>query len=245
RGGLAPRRRRREPLRADLRAGVRRPRRAGAPRHRRRRADALLQAARGHRLSARAARRERRARGPRACTRRREHAARARGGSLMAEIVMPRLSDTMEEGTILRWLKRDGEHVGRGEELVEIETDKAAMIYESDEEGVLEIGAAEGDTLPVGTTIAHVASGADLAASTSGAAGETAPDGGRPPAQADAAARAQPETAPPAIPAPTPQPSVEVAAEGVAGTAAAPSTTERVKASPLARRIARERDVDL
>jgi len=163
----------------------------------------------------------------------------------MAEIVMPRLSDTMEEGTILRWLKRDGEHVGRGEELVEIETDKAAMIYESDEEGVLEIGAAEGDTLPVGTTIAHVASGADLAASTSGAAGETAPDGGRPPAQADAAARAQPETAPPAIPAPTPQPSVEVAAEGVAGTAAAPSTTERVKASPLARRIARERDVDL
>ena len=60
----------------------------------------------------------------------------------MAEIVMPRLSDTMEEGTILRWLKRDGEHVARGEELVEIETDKAAMVYESDEEGVLAIVAA-------------------------------------------------------------------------------------------------------
>jgi len=50
----------------------------------------------------------------------------------MADIVMPRLSDTMEEGTILRWLKRDGEQVRRGEELVEIETDKATMAYESD-----------------------------------------------------------------------------------------------------------------
>ena len=56
---------------------------------------------------------------------------------LMADIVMPRLSDTMEEGTILRWLKADGEEVARGEELVEIETDKATMTYESDQEGVL------------------------------------------------------------------------------------------------------------
>jgi len=56
----------------------------------------------------------------------------------MAEIVMPRLSDTMEEGTILRWLKQDGEHVARGEELVEIETDKANMIYESDLDGTLQ-----------------------------------------------------------------------------------------------------------
>ena len=55
----------------------------------------------------------------------------------MAEIVMPRLSDTMEEGTILRWLKRDGEPLARGEELVEIETDKATMTYESDQDGVL------------------------------------------------------------------------------------------------------------
>ncbi len=68
----------------------------------------------------------------------------------MSEIVMPRLSDTMEEGTILRWLKHDGEHVARGEELVEIETDKAAMTYESDSEGTLQTVASEGDTLAVG-----------------------------------------------------------------------------------------------
>ncbi len=77
----------------------------------------------------------------------------------MSEIVMPRLSDTMEEGTVLRWLKRDGEHVHRGEELVEIETDKAAMVYESDQEGLLQIVAQEGDTLPVGAPIAHVGEG--------------------------------------------------------------------------------------
>src|ERR1700685_2320986 len=77
----------------------------------------------------------------------------------MAEIVMPRLSDTMEEGTILRWLKGDGEHVARGEELVEIETDKAAMVYESDEEGTLRIVAPEGETLAVGATIAEAGAG--------------------------------------------------------------------------------------
>ena len=78
------------------------------------------------------------------------------GHRLMGEIVMPRLSDTMEEGTILRWLKRDGEHVTRGGELVEIETDKAAMTYESDQEGVLEIVAPEGATLAIGEVIARV-----------------------------------------------------------------------------------------
>ena len=103
---------------------------------------------------------------------------------------MPRLSDTMEEGTVLRWLKRDGEHVRRGEELVEIETDKATMVYESDQEGTLETVAREGDTLAVGAVIAHV---------------------------------------------------------GEARAAGAPAARdpERVRASPLARRIARESGVDL
>ena len=65
----------------------------------------------------------------------------------MADLVMPRLSDTMEEGTILRWLKADGEQVARGEELVEIETDKATMTYESDQAGTLEIVAGVGANL--------------------------------------------------------------------------------------------------
>ncbi|HXB63347.1 MAG TPA: dihydrolipoamide acetyltransferase family protein [Solirubrobacteraceae bacterium] len=132
----------------------------------------------------------------------------------MAEIVMPRLSDTMEEGTVLRWCKREGEHVAHGEELVEIETDKAAMVYESDQEGVLrEIVAHEGDTLPVGATIAHV--------------GETAEAVEAPSATPTAVAEAPPRQA-------------DVAVRGTVR-----AGEDRVKASPLARRIANESGVDL
>jgi pyruvate dehydrogenase E2 component (dihydrolipoamide acetyltransferase) len=71
-------------------------------------------------------------------------------------IVMPRLSDSMEEGTILRWLIADGQPVARGQELVEIETDKASMTYESDRDGVLQILVAEGESVAVGMPIARV-----------------------------------------------------------------------------------------
>ena len=77
----------------------------------------------------------------------------AGGGDLMAEIVMPRLSDSMEEGTILTWLKQVGDEIAVGDEIVEIETDKANMAYESDVAGTLtEILAEEGATLPIGTS---------------------------------------------------------------------------------------------
>ena len=75
----------------------------------------------------------------------------------MAEIVMPRLSDSMEEGTILTWMKQVGEEIAVGEEIVEIETDKANMAYESDVAGTLtEILAPEGETLPIGSPIAVI-----------------------------------------------------------------------------------------
>src|ERR671922_82880 len=57
----------------------------------------------------------------------------------MPDVVMPRLSDSMEEGTILKWLKAAGDEVSKGDELVEIETDKATMTYEADADGTLEI----------------------------------------------------------------------------------------------------------
>ena len=128
----------------------------------------------------------------------------------MAEIVMPRLSDTMEEGTILRWLVADGEPVRRGQEIVEIETDKATMIYESDLDGALRIVASEGDTLPVGALIATVGS-------TDGATSDV---------DTEAITAAPEATSPPQ-------------------TVPAPQMGERVKASPLARRIAIENDIDL
>ncbi|MCZ4495208.1 MAG: catalytic domain of component of various dehydrogenase complexe, partial [Conexibacter sp.] len=69
---------------------------------------------------------------------------------------MPRLSDSMEEGTVLRWLVADGSEVARGDEIVELETDKANMAYEADFAGVLHTVAAEGDTLPVGAVLATI-----------------------------------------------------------------------------------------
>ena len=76
---------------------------------------------------------------------------------MSVDVVMPRLSDSMEEGTILRWIKSVGEEVSIGEELVEIETDKANMVYESDAAGTLiELVADEGETLPIGEVIARV-----------------------------------------------------------------------------------------
>src|SRR5215210_1766912 len=89
----------------------------------------------------------------------------------MPDVAMPRLSDSMEEGTILKWLKSDGDEVAKGEELVEIETDKANMTYEADEAGTLSIVAGEGDTLPVGETICRIGEGGGADAS----AGEEEP----------------------------------------------------------------------
>src|SRR3954454_11828511 len=94
----------------------------------------------------------------------------------MADVSMTRLSDSMEEGTILKWLKSDGDEVSKGEELVEIETDKANMTYEADEDGTLSIVAQEGDTLPVGETIARIGEGGG-GESADGGEGGAAGDG--------------------------------------------------------------------
>ncbi|HYZ27459.1 MAG TPA: lipoyl domain-containing protein, partial [Thermoleophilaceae bacterium] len=76
---------------------------------------------------------------------------------MASELTMPRLSDSMEEGTILKWLVDEGAEVRKGEPLVEIETDKANMTYDADGDGTLvEILAKEGDTLPVGRPIARI-----------------------------------------------------------------------------------------
>ena len=145
----------------------------------------------------------------------------------MGDIVMPRLSDTMEEGTILRWLKADGEHVARGEDLVEIETDKATMNYPSDQEGILRTLVDEGETLAVGARIAWV-----------GTEEQAVPE-----EQPGARAAAREEE--PAAPADGPASNGAPAAAPVAVAAPASAPGERVKASPLARRLARARGIDL
>ena len=91
----------------------------------------------------------------------------------MAEdIVMPRLSDSMEEGTVLKWMKAVGDEVALGDELVEIETDKANMVFESDAAGTLiEIVAPEGETLPIGEVIARVGEAGEAPSGDGGGGG--------------------------------------------------------------------------
>src|SRR5688572_10006027 len=145
----------------------------------------------------------------------------------MADVAMPRLSDSMEEGTILKWLKSDGDEISKGEELVEIETDKANMTYEADQDGTLKIVAQEGDTLAVGETIASIGGGSN------GASADTAPKKEEAPKD-DASGDEQEEEQEPAE-AQTATAEAEHADGG--GNGGPPAETEgRAKASPVARR---------
>ncbi len=164
---------------------------------------------------------------------------------------MPRLSDSMEEGTILRWLVADGATVARGDEIAEIETDKANMTYESDAAGTFRPVAAEGDALPVGAVIAVVlGDGESLPAASPDGAPAAAPAG------PVASGRAHTGLPPGARASSAPPAGSATAADGSGANAAGASPSmpvvgegseagARVKASPVARRLARELGVEL
>jgi pyruvate dehydrogenase E2 component (dihydrolipoamide acetyltransferase) len=184
----------------------------------------------------------------------------------MTDVIMPRLSDSMEEGTILRWLKASGDEVKLGEPIAEIETDKATMTYEADAAGFLQIVAGEGDTLAIGAVIARLAPSAEEAqaapaekaeSAAADAAEAPAPAAAQPPAEPPAEAATEPAEEPEAAGAPVAE-KAAVAAEAsvaeqapvaakapVAVAAGASAPGGRVKASPVARRIAAELGVDL
>jgi pyruvate dehydrogenase E2 component (dihydrolipoamide acetyltransferase) len=164
---------------------------------------------------------------------------------MAAEVVMPRLSDSMEEGTVLKWLKSEGDEVAVGDELVEIETDKANMVYESDAAGTLiEIVAGEGDTLPIGEVIARVGEAGE--AGGNGAAQATPAEqtgseqggGDRGDSEQTAAGPSSAESTAPAAEKTAPAVSSDQGNGSGRGDG-------RVKASPIARRIAAEKDLDL
>ena len=148
------------------------------------------------------------------------------------EIKMPALSPTMEEGTLAKWLVKEGDTVKSGDLLAEIETDKATMEFEAVDEGVLgQILVAEGtDYVKVGTVIATI-SGDDEAAPAPKAAAKEEPKPEAPTAEA--------------APVETPKAAPAEAKPAPAAAAPAASSGDRVKASPLARRIAAEKKVDL
>jgi pyruvate dehydrogenase E2 component (dihydrolipoamide acetyltransferase) len=194
---------------------------------------------------------------------------------MASDVTMPRLSDSMEEGTVLKWLVEEGGEVTRGEPLVEIETDKANMTYDADTDGVLvEILAQEGDTLEIGEVIARIG---DAGEAKSDGGGEAEADGGGEEgagedetesggqeegeaagdeAGDEAAASAEDEGDQEAAAAEGEEAAVAGAEGGGgetqagAGTATREKTSDgngdgRVKASPVARRMARDLGVEL
>jgi len=148
------------------------------------------------------------------------------------EIKMPALSPTMEEGTLAKWLVKEGDTVKSGDILAEIETDKATMEFETIDEGtVAKLLVPEGsDGVKVGAAIMLLAGeGEDASAAASAPKADAAP--AKPEAEAP---RKEPEVAKAATAVPSPAPAAAPAASG-----------DRVKASPLARRLAEQQGIDL
>ncbi|KFL46356.1 pyruvate dehydrogenase E2 component [Sphingobium sp. ba1] len=143
-------------------------------------------------------------------------------------IQMPALSPTMEEGTLAKWLVKEGDTVSSGDLLAEIETDKATMEFEAVDEGVIaKILVSEGsEGVKVGTVIAIIAEEGEDVSTVAAGGGEAAPKAGAAPAKAEA-------EAPAATPKAAAVPAAAAPAEG------------RVKASPLARRLAQDKGIDL
>ncbi|WP_370267914.1 pyruvate dehydrogenase complex dihydrolipoamide acetyltransferase [Nioella sp.] len=147
------------------------------------------------------------------------------------EILMPALSPTMEEGTLAKWLVKEGDEVSSGDLLAEIETDKATMEFEAVDDGVIgKILIAEGTegvkvNTPIAVLLGDGESAGDVAASPAPAASA---------APTEASAPAAPAAAPAAAAAPAPAPAAPAGADG-----------SRIFASPLARRIAAQKGLDL
>ena len=158
---------------------------------------------------------------------------------MSTKVFMEALSPTMEEGRLVKWVKKEGDAVKNGELLAEVETDKAVMELTARGDGVLRKQlVAEGSTAAVGSLVAVIAGAdEDISALIGGAAAPAAPAAA--PAVKAAPAAAAPAAAP-AAPAPAAAP---VAAPAAPAPAAAPG--ERPKSSPLARRMAGDKGVDL
>jgi pyruvate dehydrogenase E2 component (dihydrolipoamide acetyltransferase) len=158
---------------------------------------------------------------------------------MAVEVKLPRLGQGMESGTIVRWLKSEGESVAKGEPLFELDTDKVTQEVEADADGVLlKIVVTEGEA-DVGTTVAVLGSeGEDVSELLAGAQSGNGGAAAAPAASEGATAEAPSGSEPQGTPAPASASTTEPVAP-------AREPGERVKASPLARRIARERGIDL
>jgi pyruvate dehydrogenase E2 component (dihydrolipoamide acetyltransferase) len=179
---------------------------------------------------------------------------------MASEVKLPRLGQGMEAGTIVKWLKSEGDQVEKGEPLYEIDTDKVTQEVESDFSGVLLKIALEAGEAPVGQTIAWIGEQGEEVAEAESPDGDSASKSTGRPAEASTRDAGTEQSAEKPAEAPAREPEREAGREAAAAAAAAePSSATaeagapaaartdggRIKASPLARRIARERGIDL
>ena len=167
----------------------------------------------------------------------------------MAEVInMPRLSDTMEEGTLAKWFKKVGDSVKEGEILAEIETDKATMEFESFHDGVLlHIGIDEGSTAPVDSIIAVIGSkGEDISSIIKGS--NTAKEEPKPEVKEEPKPEVKEEPKPEVKEEPKPEvkeePKPEIKEE-FKSVVVSNESTDRILISPLARKLANEKGIDI
>ena len=152
----------------------------------------------------------------------------------MPEVIMPKMGDAMEEGTLLQWLKQDGETVKAGEVIAEIETDKSNVEIEAEDAGVLHIQAQPGAVVPVGKVIALIGDAPTTQTSAPAPATEKARES------------ASEYDIPIGAPVKIDSPPVVTAPTRSAPTNSVPTNgTSRLKASPLARSVAKQRGLDI
>jgi pyruvate dehydrogenase E2 component (dihydrolipoamide acetyltransferase) len=163
---------------------------------------------------------------------------------MAVDVIMPQMGESIFEGTITRWLKKPGDRVERDEPLFEISTDKVDAEIPAPSAGVLkEIKVTEGQTVPIQTVVAVIdAAGAAEAASTSVPAATPAPPATPEKAAAPKAAAAPPA---PAAPAPVPAPAAASAPATAPPPPAVRENGQKIRSSPLVRKLAKEHNVDL
>ena len=157
----------------------------------------------------------------------------------MPEVIMPKMGDAMEEGTLLKWLKSEGEEVEEGDPIAEIETDKVSMELEAEDSGTLaQLIAEEGQEVPVGEAIAFIQGEGEEVPEQSGSGGAQAEEEAE---GSDEGGEAQAQTA-----TETEEQQPE-AGEEPSGDGAQPTggTNGQVRASPIVRRLAQENNLDL
>ena len=171
----------------------------------------------------------------------------------MPMMIMPKMGDGMEEGTLLKWLKSEGDEVAEGDAIAEIETDKVSLEIEATDSGTLSrLLVGEGDVVPIGQPIAQIGEGGEIEASATGdatspAIGTVATSDAEPTQQTEVNLRSDTAATPPAgagantaattAPRAAPEATATVPANG--------QSDGRFRASPLVKRLASEHGIDL